>query len=98
MRPHICWALKTQTRSAGHFAFGKGYRQAIGVRLIAPRLLCDTIVEPNADGSKGEGQICKGERCVSGLNATRYFLAKLCLLLGKKQADPALHGSVQKIC
>lgn len=40
MKRLTCWALKTPIHLDVHFALGKVYRQAIGVRLIALLLLC----------------------------------------------------------
>ena len=40
MKRLTCWVLKTPIHSDVHFALGKVYRQAIGVRLIALLLLC----------------------------------------------------------
>ena len=44
MRPHICLALKTLIHLGAHFAPGKAYRQAIGVRHIVLLLLCESCV------------------------------------------------------
>lgn len=54
MRPHICLALKIQTRSAALSELGKVCRQAIGVRAIALCLLVrgSPVLRRSAQGEK----------------------------------------------